>query len=154
MDISIRMCWGPQRYLQGQPMRRPGSKSHVLQCREQLLHSGYTVLYFVMHQGSERTVVYVAMDAVAGARRTPGRLETGGVPQKPPATHLLSVPSNVLGLRFIAPRRRGVLEAVCRGNGTQHLALRPLGVMIGLSAAGCSGSVFPIVRPLGSLKSM
>ena len=37
------------------------------------------------------------MDAVAGARR--------------------SVPSNVLGLRFIKSRRRGVVEAVCRGSG-------------------------------------
>ena len=70
-----------------------------------------------MHQGSERTVVYVAMDAVAGARRTPRRQKTGGVPPKPPATLLLLVPSNVLGLRFIVPRRRGVLEAVCRGSG-------------------------------------
>ena len=70
-----------------------------------------------MHQGSERTVVYVSMDAVAGARRTPGRHKTGGVPPKPPATPLLSVPLNGLGLRFIVPRRRGVLEAVCRGSG-------------------------------------
>ena len=31
------------------------------------------------------------MDAVAGARRTPGRLKTGGVPPKPPATILLSL---------------------------------------------------------------
>ena len=54
-----------------------------------------------MHQGSERTVVYVAMDAVAGARRTPGRHKTGGVPPKPPATLLLSVPSDVLGLRIV-----------------------------------------------------
>ena len=41
-----------------------------------------------MHQGSERTVAYVAMDAVAGARRTPGPHKTGGVPPKPPATLL------------------------------------------------------------------
>ena len=31
------------------------------------------------------------MDAVAGARRTPGRLKTGGVPPKPPAAILLSL---------------------------------------------------------------
>ena len=31
------------------------------------------------------------MDAVDGARRTPGRLKTGGVPPKPPATILLSL---------------------------------------------------------------
>ena len=70
-----------------------------------------------MHQGSWRTVVYVEMDAVAGARRTPGRHRTGGVPPKPPAALRLSVPSNVLGLRFIVSRRRGVVEAVCRGSG-------------------------------------
>ena len=71
----------------------------------------------MLNQGSERTVVHVSMDAVAGARRTPGRHETGGVPTMPPATLLLSVPVDGLGLRFIVPRRRGVLEAVCRGSG-------------------------------------
>ena len=38
-----------------------------------VLRDGYTVLYFVVHLGSERIVVYAAMDAMAGARRTPGR---------------------------------------------------------------------------------
>ena len=36
-------------------------------------------------------VVDFPMDAVAGARRTPGRLKTGGVPPKPPATIFLSL---------------------------------------------------------------
>ena len=36
-------------------------------------------------------IVDFPMDAVAGARRTPGRLKTGGVPPKPPATILLSL---------------------------------------------------------------
>ena len=74
-----------------------------------------TVACFVMHQGPESTVVCVAMDAVAGARRTPERRTTGGVPPKPPPTFLLSVPSNVPGLRFIVPRRRGVLAAAAAG---------------------------------------
>ena len=44
-----------------------------------------------MDQGTERAVVHFVTDAVAGARRTPGRLETGGIPPKPPATTLLSL---------------------------------------------------------------
>ena len=51
------------------------------------------VLCVVMDQGTERWVVDFPMDAVAGARRTLGRPKTGGVPSKPPATVLLSVPS-------------------------------------------------------------
>ena len=48
-------------------------------------------------------VVDFPMDAVAGARRTPGRLKTGGVPPKTPATNLyFSVVLGVLGLRFLA----------------------------------------------------
>ena len=43
----------------------------------------------------ERTVVNFVMDAVAGARRTPGRHKTGGVPPKPPATILLSLWSSM-----------------------------------------------------------
>ena len=61
-------------------------------------------------------VVDSLMDAVAGARRTPGRLETGGVPPKPPATFSLSlsVALNVLGLWFALPEalRRQFLRAV------------------------------------------
>ena len=56
-----------------------------------VLRDGSTFQCFVMHQGLERTVVYVAMDAVAGARRTSGRHKTGGVPPKPPATISLSL---------------------------------------------------------------
>ena len=42
------------------------------------------------------------MIAVAGARRTPGRLKTGGVPPKPPATIFpFSVSLGVLGLRIV-----------------------------------------------------
>ena len=36
-------------------------------------------------------IVDFPMDSVAGARRTPGRLKTGGVPPKPPAAILLSL---------------------------------------------------------------
>ena len=47
-------------------------------------------------------IVDFPMDAVAGARRTPGRLKNGGVPPKPPATILLSLwPSVFLGLRIV-----------------------------------------------------
>ena len=47
-------------------------------------------------------VVHFLMDAVAGARRTPGRLETGGVPPKTPATNpSFSVALGVLGLRIV-----------------------------------------------------
>ena len=62
-------------------------------------------------------VVDSLMDAVAGARRTPGRLETGGVPSKPPATILLSVALGVLGLRFALPEAlRRHLQRCCRGS--------------------------------------
>ena len=40
---------------------------------------------------AQRNGVDFPMDAVAGARRTPGRLKTGGVPPKPPATIFLSL---------------------------------------------------------------
>ena len=50
---------------------------------------------------TERAVVDFLMDAVAGARRTPGRHKTGGVPPKPPATIPLSVALSVLGLWFV-----------------------------------------------------
>ena len=87
-------------------------------------------------------VVDSLMDAVAGARRTPGRLETGGVPSKPPATILLSVPLGFLGLRFAPPEalRRHLSRAVaaavfafpvvaatsasCRGTSQQNITLR------------------------------
>ena len=41
--------------------------------------------------GHREMIVDFPMDAVAGARRTPGRLKTGGEPPKPPATTLLSL---------------------------------------------------------------
>ena len=41
--------------------------------------------------GHREMIVDFPMDAVAGARRTSGRLKTGGVPPKPPATILLSL---------------------------------------------------------------
>ena len=58
----------------------------------------------VMDLGTERVVGDFVMNAVAGARRAPGRHKTGGVPPKPPATILsLSVALNVLGLWFVLP---------------------------------------------------
>ena len=66
------------------------------------------------------------MDAVAGARRTPRRHETGGVPPKPPATILfsLSVAPGVLGLRFALPEalRRHFLHAVAAAVFFVHVA--------------------------------
>ena len=46
-------------------------------------------------------MVHFVMDAVAGARRTPGRHKTGSV--SPPAAVLLSLAPFVLGLRFALP---------------------------------------------------
>ena len=113
-----------------------------------VLRDGSAVPCFVMHQGSERTVVCVAMDAVAGARRTPGRHKTGGVPPKPPATLLLSVPCNVLGLRFIVSRRRGVLEAVCRGSGTNSDGFCLIGArcLFGVAASLSPTQAIPTLR--------
>ena len=65
----------------------------------------------VMDQGTERAVVYFVMDAVAGARRTPGRHETGGVPPKSPATTLLALwPSAFWDFGSLHQRRRGVIS--------------------------------------------
>ena len=64
-----------------------------------------------MDQGTERAVVYFVTDAVAGARRTPGRHETGGVPPKSPATTLLSLwPSAFWDFGSLHQRRRGVIS--------------------------------------------
>ena len=64
-----------------------------------------------MDQVTERAVVYFVMDAVAGARRTPGRHKTGGVPPKPPATLLLSLwPSAFWDFGSLHQRRRGVFS--------------------------------------------
>ena len=59
-------------------------------------------------------VVDSLMDAVAGARQTPGRLETGDVPSKPPATILLSVSSVFwdFGSLYQKALRRHLLRAV------------------------------------------
>ena len=54
-------------------------------------------------------VVHSLMDAVAGARRTPGRHETGGVPPKPAATTLLSLLPPVFWASVRCYRRCGVL---------------------------------------------
>ena len=65
----------------------------------------------MIDQGTERAVVYLVMDAVAGARRTPGRHETGVVPPKSPATTLLSLwPSAFWDFGSLHQRRRGVIS--------------------------------------------
>ena len=52
--------------------------------------------------GHREMVIDFVMNAVAGARRTPGRHKTGGVPPKTPATiPSFSVTLAVLGLRIV-----------------------------------------------------
>ena len=62
------------------------------------------------------------MDAVAGARRTPGRHKTGGVPPKPPATTLLSLLPPVFWASVRCSGRCGVTRASCCGSGNQVLS--------------------------------
>ena len=62
-------------------------------------------------------VVDFPTDAVAGARRTPGRLKTGGVPPKPPATIFPSLCPSVFwdfGSLFRTLRRHFLTR--CRGS--------------------------------------
>ena len=84
-------------------------------------------------------IVDFPMDAVAGARRTPGRLKTGGVPPKPPATIFLSLWPSVFwdfgslfrtlrrrfltrccGSRLLRPRRCGDFGLVSRHQPAEH----------------------------------
>ena len=63
----------------------------------------------VVDWGAERVVVDSVMNAVAGARQTPVRPKTGGVP-KPPATILLSLfPSVLWDFDSLDERRCGAL---------------------------------------------
>ena len=81
------------------------------------------------------------MDAVAGARRTPERLKTGGVPPKPPATILLSLWPSVFwdfgslfrtfrghSLRAVAAavfvHIAAATSALCRGTSQQNIAFQ------------------------------
>ena len=59
--------------------------------------------------GSEHRemIVDFPMDAVAGARQTPGRLKTGGVPPKPPARN-----------RSLSVAQARPVLAVCAGSET------------------------------------
>ena len=96
-----------------------------------------------MDQGTERAVVYLVMDAVAGARRTPGRHETGGVPPKSPATTLLSLwPSAFWDFGSLYQRRRGViffLRAVAAAV-SSSLSLRRLWLRVAAQASRTSHS--------------
>ena len=84
-------------------------------------------------------VVDFPLGAVAGARRTPGRLKTGGVPPKPPATIFLSLWPSVFwdfgslfrtfrghfltrcrGSRLLRPRRCGDFGLVSRHKPSKH----------------------------------
>ena len=96
-----------------------------------------------MDQGTERCLLTPLMDAVAGARRTPGRLETGGVPSKPPASTLVSVPSGVIF--YALPRqpyfpslslRRLRLRVAAQASRTSYVGhvLRPVAAGVSLSA--------------------
>ena len=82
------------------------------------------------------------MDAVAGARQTPGRLKTGGVPPKPPAAILLSLWTSVFWdfgslfrtfrghfLRAVAAAVSSstiaaATSALCRGTSQQNIAFQ------------------------------
>ena len=55
------------------------------------VHPDYTGPFRRDGSGHREMIVDFPMDAVAGARRTPGRLKTGGVPPKSPVTILLSL---------------------------------------------------------------
>ena len=75
-------------------------------------------LCVVTDQGTERAVVKIVMNDVAGARRTPGRHKTGGVPPKPPATIHLSLsllPSVFWDFGSLNQTRCGVILASCCG---------------------------------------
>ena len=85
-------------------------------------------------------VVDFVMNAVAGARRTPGRLKTGGVPPKTPATIFLSLSPSVFwdfGSLFRTLRRHSLTRccgsrifvhvvaatsAWCRGTSQRNIA--------------------------------
>ena len=62
-------------------------------------------------------VVDFVMNAVAGARRTPGRLKTGGVPPKTPATIFLSLlPSLFWDFGSLFRTLRRLFLTPCRGS--------------------------------------
>ena len=75
-------------------------------------------------------IVDFPMDAVAAARRTPGRLKTGGVPPKPPATIILSLWPSVFwdfGSLFRTLRRhflRAVAAAISSSTSLRRPHLR------------------------------
>ena len=78
------------------------------------------------------------MDAVAGARRTPGRLETGGVPPKPPATFSLCRPqcsgTSVHSTRDVAAS----FLTRCRGSRNFRQSLRRLRLCVAAHASRTS----------------
>ena len=101
-----------------------------------VLRGGSPVLCVVTDQDTERVVGDFVMDAVAGARRIPGRLFTGGVPPKPPCSPRCSGTS-VRSTRGVALSFfRAVAAAVtifhvaaatsawCRGTSQQNIAFQ------------------------------
>ena len=89
--VVLGLCWFP--FFSRAPSRGPA----FLQVSPPVfwdfgsLHQRPPVPCVVMDRGPERAVAHFVMNAVAGARRTPGRQETGGAPPKSPATILLSL---------------------------------------------------------------
>ena len=85
-------------------------------------------------------VVDFVMIAVAGARRTPGRLKTGGVPPKPPATNLyFSVALGVLGLRIVVQDvAASFSDALSRQPSSSSSSLRRLWLGVAAQASGTS----------------
>ena len=78
--------------------------------------------------GHREMVVDFPTNVVAGARRTPGRLKTGGVPPKPPATIFISLwPSVFLGLRIVVQDvAASFSDALSRQPSYSSSSLRPL----------------------------
>ena len=84
--------------------------------------------------GHREMVVDFPKNAVAGARRSPGRLKTGGVPPKPPATILLSLSPSVVqdvAASFLTRccsrifvRVAAATSASCRGTSQQSITLQ------------------------------
>ena len=85
-------------------------------------------------------VVDFVMIAVAGARRTPGRLKTGGVPPKTPATNLyFSVALDVLGLRIVVQDvAASFSDALSRQPSSSSSSLRRLWLGVATQASGTS----------------
>ena len=85
-------------------------------------------------------VVDFVINTVAGARRTPGRLKTGGVPPKSPATIFISLsPSVFLGLQIVVQDvAASFSDALSRQPSSSSSSLRRLWLGVAAQASGTS----------------